>query len=112
MVRILKYWQVWLSVFVGCLLTPALFLLAALLSGGGHSLDSVIIVFPYSMLLGLAFERVGRIPGMMLLAVQYPVYGLILGLAKRNGVFLICFLSLLVLHVIAAMACLTLYRIK
>jgi hypothetical protein len=89
---------VWLSVLIGCLVTPLLYLLAAFYSGGGHSLTSMIIAFPYGMLWGLMLKGLGEWPGLILMVVQYPIYGLVIGIARARKRSLRYALALLVLH--------------
>jgi hypothetical protein len=94
----MKNRTVLLSILIGCLVTPILYLLAAFYSGGGHSLSSVIIAFPYGMVWGLIFKGIIEWPGLILLALQYPLYGLVIGIARVRNRSALYVLVLLILH--------------
>lgn len=106
----MKNRTVWLSFLAGCLVTPVLYLLAALYSGGGHSLISVIMMFPYGMLWGLIFKGIVEWPGIILLALQFPVYGLVLGIARMKNRLSRYVLALLILHALVSTLALVIER--
>jgi hypothetical protein len=86
LLKSLKYSQHWLAILMGFLVTPVCFVLGAFLSGGGHSFISMIVLFPYGMFLGMLFG--GKLfwffIGLPLFILQYPLYGLALGVSISN----------------------------
>ncbi len=92
---------VFLAVVCGCLVTPFIYLLAGLYSGGGHSLTAVIVGFPYGLILGIILKdsSVAWLEPVILF-VQFPFYGLILGVAQVKGKQIRVIIILLVLHVL------------
>jgi hypothetical protein len=94
--RVILVWFV-----VGCLLTPVFFLLGGYYSGGGHSLTSMIILFPWGMMWGLTFKGDCETPAVILLALQFPAYAVILAFGRLSRRLLLCLLLVLLLHVLA-----------
>ncbi len=94
-----------LSVLAGFLITPVLFVIGAILSGGGHSLTVITILFPYSGLVGFALKDISNWPAELLLIVQFPLYGLLLTLSYRSRRFVYYVIVLVVLHAAAASLC-------
>jgi hypothetical protein len=89
--------------FIACLVaTPICLFLALLSAGAGHG-DYLWakILFPYTMLLTVIFESVTT-PGIILAIVQYPLYGVALGLANRKHKVVHMAIALIVFHVLAA----------
>jgi hypothetical protein len=100
----------WVPVAVGLLLTVFFYLLGAFLSGGGHSLVAITVFFPYSLAAGLSLE--GGPFGFIevgLIALQFPVYALILANVK-GGWRWAAVLILLAAHVVAAVVAIRLYH--
>ena len=96
----------WLFLIVGILLTPLFWLLGAFLSGGGHNYAMMVVFFPWGMLLDLSFEGLPwRAVGMPVFAIQFPIYGFLLGYAqeKRRAVPLLGIL--LIVHILAVLVC-------
>lgn len=95
----------WISVLIGILLTPLFYLLAALLSGGGHSIAAAVIFFPFAMLLGLSFKDLPFLVGVPVFFAQLPLYCLILRSAP-DGITLAQRLIILVfVHIMAILVC-------
>jgi hypothetical protein len=102
--------NLWIPVAAGLLLTVLFYLLGAFLSGGGHSLVAMTIFFPYSLAAGLWLEDgPSRFIEIVLVALQFPVYALILA-NVRGGPRRTAALILLAAHVIAAIIGLRMYR--
>ena len=92
------------AVFVG--LTPIMLFIGLISSGVGHG-DYFLakILFPYTMLSTAAFDRVEP-PFVFLTFIQYPVYGVVIGLANVRRKLLISGGVLAVIHVLAVIAAL------
>jgi len=93
-----------LLVFVGFLLTPVFYFLAAISSGGGHSLFSFIVIFPHAMLLGLVFESTPGWAVMCLIGLQFPFYAFVLGVARGKRPLIATMLALFIVHSLVAAA--------
>ena len=88
--------------FIACLVaTPICIFLALFSAGIGHG-DYLWakILFPSTMLLTLIFESITT-PGIILAIVQFPLYGVVLGLANRRHKFAHMAIALIVLHLLA-----------
>lgn len=95
--------------FTGSLLvTPVALLMAFVSAGAGHG-DYVLamFLFPYSMLLS-TFTQYLTTPLILLAIAQFPVYGIVLGLANRKGWIGLGVGVLIVAHMVAALAALSL----
>lgn len=106
---LIKERTIWLSFLAGCIITPLLFAVAAVLSGGGHSLVPAILLFPFSALFGLALKGISDWPGIVLLVLQFPTYGIILGIGYLRSRFKLILVSVAALHSLAAVFGLVLY---
>lgn len=92
---------------LGIGLTPLAWLFGALMSGGGHNYAVMIALFPWAMLLDLSFGSPSWWAVVMpALAIQYPLYGLLLGSALERGKLAHLLIALSLLHVLAAIICL------
>jgi len=92
----------WKPMIASLVLTPVALFLAVVSGGAGHG-DYLWarILFPYTMLSTL---RVGSITGpfIWLAIVQFPVYGVALGVANKNHKILPAAFLLLAIHSVAA----------
>lgn len=102
--------NLWVPVAVGLLLTVLFYFLGAFLSGGGHSLAAMTLFFPYGLVAGLSLADgpFGFIE-VVLIALQFPVYALILANVK-GGWRWTAVLILLAAHVVAAVVGIRVYR--
>jgi hypothetical protein len=101
----MKYSEHWLAILMGVLVTPIIFALGVLMSGGGHSFTSMIVLFPYGMFLGLLFggKLFWFLIGLPAFALQYPLYGLALGGSMKKPKPLWLPTILLVAHILMAL---------
>jgi hypothetical protein len=98
--------KIWLFLIIGILATPLLWLLGAFLSGGGHNYAMMIVTFPWGMLLDLSFEGLSWWAiGMPVFAIQFPLYGLLLGYAREKRRLVPCLIALSAMHVLAVLLC-------
>jgi hypothetical protein len=80
-------------------------MVALLAAGAGHgTYIPAKVIFPYTMLLALAFEEV-TVPLMVLAVVQFPLYGLVVGMAYKWGKPLIVAFLLGLVHALAVCLC-------
>jgi hypothetical protein len=107
--------KILLATLIGFVLAVSLYALAALFSGGGHDLTAITAFFPYSLSLGILtkdtrWDRTGGVIAMALLALQFPLYAIILAAIKRGRLKAIALLILLALHVLAVLNGLRIYN--
>jgi hypothetical protein len=97
-----KFWRPFIASLI---LTPVFILLGLGSAGAGHR-DYVLarILFPYTMLAALFFDTIVA-PFVALAIAQFPLYGIVLGLAARGGRFLSALVFILAAHVLAAAVC-------
>jgi hypothetical protein len=93
----------WPPIIVGVVATPVCYVLAAFLSGGGHYLYLMILLFPYAMLLGSLIENISWFVTLPLFALQFPLYGAAFGAASVGDRFRPIAVGLAVAHFIAVM---------
>jgi hypothetical protein len=96
-----KFW-IPFAVFFG--LTPFMLFLGLMSAGAGHG-DYFLakILFPYTLLSTAAFERIEP-PFVFLTIIQYPAYGVVIGLANVRRKLLISSAVLALIHVLAFIA--------
>jgi hypothetical protein len=107
----MKNARFWVPVAASVVVTPILLLLAVGSAGVGHNRSEPVlphILFPFPL---LALKLLGDAGPLLLLvlllwAAQYPLYGLVIGLAARRGRGLACaaLLAVLVVHGLAVAA--------
>lgn len=91
------------SLIASLVATPICLLLALASGGAGHgNYLWAKVVFPYTMLSTLAFESITR-PFIILAIIQFPLYGVALGLASRKHRFAHMAIALPVIHLLAVM---------
>ena len=109
-----RFWvRFWIPVLVSLGLTPILFCLGFGLGSGlmshsrNHSPLVILfpILFPYGMLIGILYP--GNLASILLAIVQFPLYGIILGLANTKGKRTLVVLAfvLLAVHGLAIALC-------
>jgi len=100
------------AVVIGIVLTVVLGLIGGILSGGGHNMIPMIILFPYHMYLifGLQIEAVPMFAGMILLCVQFVAYAVITAFAQNRRQTLYLSAILLVVHTLAVVFSYSAYR--
>ena len=85
--------------------TPICLFLAVASSGGGHgNYFWAKVLFPFTML-SASLTGAIDIPFIILAVVQYPLYGVILGLASKRGWFKRVAAQVIIAHVLAAAVC-------
>ena len=104
--------KLWVPIAGGLLLTVLFYFLGAFLSGGGHSLVAMAVFFPYGIAAGLWLEggAFGFVE-VVLIALQFPVYALILANVK-GGWRVAAVLIVLAAHVVAAVVGISVYRVS
>ena len=104
----MKSSRFWIPVGVSFVVTPFLLFLGFVSSGMGHGNYFLAkVLFPFTMLSTVPFGRINR-PFIMLALVQYPLYGLLLGVANLKREALICGVALVIVQCSAVVACLLL----
>ena len=92
----------WKPILALLALTPMALFLALVSSGAGHG-DYLWarILFPYTMLLTLRFDSITW-PLIWLAIVQFPSYGVVLGVANKHHRILLAAFGVLTMHLAAA----------
>jgi hypothetical protein len=91
----------WLPVVVSLVVTPICLFLAVISAGAGHGgYLAAKILFPVTMLSTFLFHSITA-PFILLAVVQFPVYGVILGVAGTQRRLLTTALVLLAIHAVA-----------
>jgi hypothetical protein len=100
----MKSQRFWIPVGIFLGLTPFMLFLGLFSSGSGHG-DYFLakILFPYTLLSTAAFHSITQ-SFLLLAIVQYPVYGLLTGIANLYRKLLICGLGLAVVHTVTVVA--------
>jgi|GEM_PF-2124650 len=96
-----------LAILIGFTLTVFFFALGSLFSGGGHDLTAISAFFPYAAITGnltkdTGWDQIGGFIDMALLAVQFPVYAIILALIKGWRLKGLVLAILLAIHIVTA----------
>jgi hypothetical protein len=97
----------WRPVIISLVITPLCLFVAAISGGVGHGdYTLAIILFPYAALLAAALDPLfNSTPLMIVIAViQYPFYGVALGLSLEKNQLRLCAVGLVVLHVVVTAA--------
>lgn len=92
----------WKPVIACIVVTPICLFLAVASTGAGHG-DYLWakILFPYTMLSALAFGSI-TLPFILLAILQFPLYGVGLGIANKKHKASVAVTGLLALHIVAA----------
>jgi hypothetical protein len=105
--------SLWLPLLVGVLLTLVLFYFGIIYSKSGK-LTFSFIFFPYTSVLGFVLpdesDGLGVALGYSLFFLQYPFYGIILGVGYSWGNLASWLLLLLGSHILLSVICFALYR--
>jgi len=90
------------AAFLG--LTPFMLFLGLVSAGAGHG-DYFLakLFFPFTMLSTVRFHSI-REPFWVFAIIQYPLYGLLLGVANLKRRFLVSAVALAIIHVSCAVA--------
>ena len=101
--RVSRFWK---PVLVSILLTPIFLFLGVVSAGAGHGNYLLAkILFPFTMLSTVAFNSI-TIPSMVFAVIQFPLYGVILGVSGERGRFRKIAALLAVTHALAVGICL------
>ena len=94
----------WIPVGIFLGLTPVMLFLGLFSSGSGHG-DYFLakILFPYTLLSTAAFHSITQ-SFLVLAIIQYPVYGLVSGIANLYRKLRICGLALALVHTMTVVA--------
>jgi hypothetical protein len=95
------------AVLIGTLLTAFAFLLASSASGACHCSRPIALAFPYASIVWgtTKFEWLGG----ALMAIQFPVYSILIALAKSRVLRFRCALILFAIHIFAVVVALFVY---
>lgn len=101
-----------LAVLAGILLTVILGFLGAIMSGGGHDMIPLIVLFPYYMYLifGLEVAQVPAYFGIFLICIQFLVYAILLANARNKRQVIYISALLIIVHTIAVIFSYSAYR--
>ncbi len=103
--------EVWVQSFwppfvVSVIITPFALFSGFESAGAGHgNYFMAKLLFPFTMLSTLMFESI-TVPFVFLAILQFPIYGTVLGWMNRRSDMKNALLSLLILHLGAAVLCL------
>jgi hypothetical protein len=100
--------RVLIAILAGVLLTVFFFVLAVLVGGACHCVTPTTIFFPYAaiVLAGFSWESISLI----LIALQFPLYSIIIAETKGTGRKALMSLILLAFHAVATMVGLRVYH--
>jgi hypothetical protein len=96
------------AVLIGTLLTALAFLLATFATGACNCSRPIVVAFPYATILWSTTNRESL--GGALLAFQFPVYALLVAIAKSRSLRVRYALILLAIHIAADVVGLWFYR--
>ena len=101
-----------LAVLAGILLTVILGFLGAIMTGGGHNMIPMIVLFPFYMYLifGLEVAEVPAFFGIFLLCIQFLVYAILLANARNKRQAIYISALLIIVHTIAVIFSYSAYR--
>jgi hypothetical protein len=104
----MKSRRFWIPVAVFFGLTPFFLFLGLVSAGVGEGKYFLAkMLFPFTMLSTVPFHSIRR-PFILLAVVQYPLYGLLVGIANLKRTLLICGFALAIIHISLVVACLLL----
>jgi hypothetical protein len=91
----------------GLLAAVVLLVLGGIFSAGGHNFALLMVFFPWAMMLGRLSPRLAWwLPFLLLLAVQFPLYSIILGPRReRSPSFWWAFALVALFHVAGVVWC-------
>jgi hypothetical protein len=97
----------WKPVIASLIVTPVALFLGLASSGAGHG-DYILatFLFPYAVLLISAVS--GEAPAFLVITLavaQFPIYGIILGLAAEKKKFRLWLLAVLAVHAVTTLIC-------
>ena len=76
----------WRPVLSGILAAVVLLALGGLLSAGGHNFALMMVFFPWAMMLSmLSAHFAWWLPFLLLVAVQFPLYGIVLNSQQKGS---------------------------
>ena len=104
-----RFWLGLMAVPAGLILAPLAFFCAAYVSWGCHSDAPMAMTFPYPMLLHLAGVEMPDVVGLLILAVQFPFYLVVLATARDRGQFVRRLLGISAAHLCALAVCFVLW---
>ena len=91
------------AVLAGIVLTVVLGFIGVIMSGGGHYMTPLIIIFPYIMypIFDTEVEKVPAYFGMFLFCIQFTVYAILLANARNKRQAFYISVVLIIIHTIA-----------
>jgi hypothetical protein len=96
------------AVLIGTLLTALAFLLATFATGACNCSRPIVVAFPYATILWSTTNRESL--GGALMAFQFPVYALLVAIAKNKSLRLRYSLVLVAIHISAVVIGLWVYK--
>jgi hypothetical protein len=98
--------RVLIPILVGVVLSVFFFALAVVSDGACHCVKPTIILFPcVGLAEGLGWEFIS----LPLMALQFPIYSVVIAKVRGGGWRILVFLILLVIHAVAAVVGLRVY---
>jgi len=99
-----KFWR---PTLFGTLATIVLFWVGAFFSAGGHNFALMMVFFPWAMMLtGFLVPFAWWVPFALLVALQFPVYGMVLSVASGRKLSLWGLVGLVALiHLLGVIWC-------
>ena len=98
--------QFWRPVLLSLAMTPILIILAFLSGGVGHgNYGMVTVLFPYAAMSALVLDRFLDATAIIILVavLQFPIYGIVLGVAAKKSRFGAFMLGLFAAHALFAL---------
>ena len=101
----MKSSKFWKPVVLSLIATPIFLYLGIASGGAGHGNYLLAkLLFPLTMLSTRALGSI-TVPFLFLAIIQFPLYGVIVGLANLKGKLLAYVIGALVIHTLAVLAC-------
>jgi hypothetical protein len=101
----MKPFRLWKPIIISLIATPICLFLAMLSGGGGHGNYFLAkILFPFTMLSTIFFDSI-TFPFVLLAILQFPLYGLIYGMAKMKSGKTFVIFPLFIFHLLVVTFC-------
>jgi hypothetical protein len=96
-----------ISILIGVALSVLFFVLAVLSDGACHCVKPTVVFFPYA---GIALARSWESVSLPLMAIQFPLYSVIVAMVRGSRRKTLVFIALFACHVVVTLVGLKLYH--
>lgn len=97
--------EIWKPFIISLAATPICLFLGIASAGAGHG-DYFFakVLFPFTMLSAVVFNSI-TFPFILPAIVQFPIYGIVFGLANSKNKLVVSIAGVLIVHLLAIFAC-------